>query len=189
MHTGNDLIFFEKLFKEYYPVLKLYASRYVNNNEVAEDIVQDVFFHVWENRNAIDFSAPMRPYLFKAIFNKSLNHSRSKYVKRNVSIEENIDYYIEKHIHSSVLPQEESLLLKEINTEINNCVNQLPEQCKKVFVLSRNIGLANKDIAAQLGLSVKTVEKHITKALKELKSHLKRQGYLEFILLIAASRI
>ncbi|MFN0257590.1 RNA polymerase sigma-70 factor [Pedobacter ureilyticus] len=188
MRTEEDLTFFEDLFKQYYATLKLYAMRYVNNKEIAEDIAQDVFFYVWENRAKIDFSAPIRPYLLKAIFNRSVNHSKSKYATVNVSIEENIDYYIEKYIQTSVMHQEDSLLLKEINAEITACVNELPEQCRKVFTLSRNIGLANKDIANQLDISVKTVEKHITKALKELKIHLQKQGYLEALLLLISCK-
>ncbi len=189
MNAKEDLIFFEDLFKQYYATLKLYAVRYVSNEEIAEDIAQDVFFYVWENRAKIDFTAPMRPYLLKAVFNRSINHSKSKYVKSNVSIEENIDYYIEKYIQSSVLHQEDSLLLKEINAEITACVSELPEQCRKVFTLSRNIGLPNKDIANQLSISVKTVEKHITKALKELKAHLQRKGYLEVIVLLLSYKL
>ena len=167
----------ENLFTQYYQILRAYALRYVQNQDAAEDIVQDVFFELWLRRNEIDFDLPMKAYLFKSVLNKSRNYIYDKRVKDKISFDSDNDIqFIDDYLQSFVVYQEDSLLLKDLDREIKTYVESLPEQCHRIFIMSRSLNLKNKDIALRLGISIKTVEKQITKALSGLRNHLKEKG-------------
>ena len=175
----------ENLFTQYYQILRAYALRYVQNQDAAEDIVQDVFFELWLRRNEIDFDLPMKAYLFKSVLNKSRNYIYDKRVKDKISFDSDNDIqFIDDYLQSFVVYQEDSLLLKDLDREIKTYVESLPEQCHRIFIMSRSLNLKNKDIALRLGISIKTVEKQITKALSGLRSHLKNNGLLSFFFLL-----
>mgnify|MGYP002596923339 CR=1 FL=1 len=159
----GELMLFQELFERYFRSLVTYAYRYVNDWNVSEDIVQDVFMALWVNRNEIDFEEPVKPYLYRATYNRSINHLNSVLVQRRVDHTDNLDELIYYEILS--YNQHDNLLLKEIEEEISSFVKTLPEQRKKVFLLSREENMKNKEIAFLLNISEKTVEKHITKAL------------------------
>lgn len=167
----QDFVFFEDLFNTYYCPLLAFANKYTNDRQASEDIVQDVFMALWIKRGSIDFSVPVKAYLYKATYNKSINYLNSLQANLNID-EENIKLQLQQKIISCDL--DESLLIKELSEEIIFCVDKLPEQCRKVFLLSRGKGLKNKEIALQLNISEKTVEGHISKALAELRIHLKK---------------
>ena len=176
-----NFLFFEELFHTYYGSLLLYASKYTNEKQAAEDIVQDVFTALWMKREEIDFNEPIKAYLFKATYNKSLNYLHS--TRKNINIdEEAIKYKLQQKIQS--FDQQDSILLKEITNEIESFVDTLPAQCRKVFLLSRGEGMKNKEIAKKLNISEKTVEGHISKALGELRIHLKVLDLMPAICLI-----
>ena len=150
----------ENLFTQYYQILRAYALRYVQNQDAAEDIVQDVFFELWLRRNEIDFDLPMKAYLFKSVLNKSRNYIYDKRVKDKISFDSDNDIqFIDDYLQSFVVYQEDSLLLKDLDREIKTYVESLPEQCHRIFIMSRSLNLKNKDIALRLGISIKTVEK------------------------------
>ena len=81
----------ENLLTQYYQILRAYALRYVQNQDAAEDIVQDVFFELWLRRNEIDFDLPMKAYLFKSVLNKSRNYIYDKRVKDKISLDSDND--------------------------------------------------------------------------------------------------
>lgn len=171
----------ENLFTQYYQILRAYALRYVQNQDAAEDIVQDVFFELWLRRNEIDFDLPMKAYLFKSVLNKSRNYIYDKRVKDKISFDSDNDIqFIDDYLQSFVVYQEDSLLLKDLDREIKTYVESLPEQCHRIFIMSRSLNLKNKDIALRLGISIKTVEKQITKALSGLRNHLKKMDCYPF---------
>jgi RNA polymerase sigma-70 factor (ECF subfamily) len=170
----------EKLFKSCYKPLRSYAYRFVNETCTAEDIVQDVFCGLWLRRNSIHFDNTelVKSYLFKAVYNRSINvlvHNRPNKLLALDKISE--AQTVENLPNSYVQDQEQQLLLKELDGEIVDFIKTLPLQRKKVFTLSRSIGLKNIEIAEQLGVSLKAVEKQISKALYELKKHLKSKGF------------
>jgi RNA polymerase sigma-70 factor (ECF subfamily) len=182
---AKELQFIKNSFLEFYSALCSYAYRYVENTANAEDIVQDVFLDVWRKRNEIDLSLPLKPLLYKLTKNKSIDFLRSAYYK-----EINLEDYkeinsLEEYVRSLIVSQEDQLHMEELTQTIQQCVEELPEQCQKVFILSRVTGLKNKEIAEQLDVSVKAVEKQITKALHEIRKHLKRKGLLAFFLLFS----
>ncbi|MDL2255757.1 RNA polymerase sigma-70 factor, partial [Parabacteroides sp. OttesenSCG-928-K15] len=170
MHTGQNMSFlFKQLFDHYFEQLVLYAFRFLNDWQAAEDMVQEVFLSLWINRSDVDFTEPMKPYLYKATYNKAMNYITSFSVQKRVNpatTDELINQVIMK------FNQYDNLLAKEIMHEITSCFETLPPQCQKVFMLSRQEGMKNRKIAELLGISEKTVEKHISKALSGIRQHL-----------------
>lgn len=176
--SHSELIFFEDLFNDYYALLVSYAYKFVNDKQVAEDIVQDVFMALWIKKDDIDFSEPIKPYLYKATHNKSLNYLGSLQLTQPL---ETCD--VDTQIHHEIIQynQSDSLLLKEMSEEIESFIETLPPQCKRVFKLSRSENKKNREIAVLLGISEKAVEKQISKALSELRLHLKKTGFISVL--------
>lgn len=176
----------EQLFRQYYKVLRTYAYRFLADGCVAEDIVQDVFFELWNKRNEIHFDGAVKSYLFKSVYNKCLNYLSSKTYVAQDSLEVTDESKIlESYLQSQQINQESSLLMNELQNEIDQVIQTFPEQCRKVFLLSREKNLKNKEIAEELDISVKAVEKHISKALKELRTQLKGKNVLLLIYLFS----
>ena len=161
----EDVKIFEKLFNTYYSGLVVYASRFTEDTPAAEDIVSDVFAALWEDRSALHLENT-KGYLFTAVRNRSLNYLaqlevRSQYQEEAMRKGEATgtltwDYYVEG----------------ELREAINKAVDTLPEQCKKVFVKSRFEHKNVNEIARELDLSPRTVEKHIEVALRKLRAEL-----------------
>lgn len=172
----GEFVLFQKLFEDYFRSLVTYSYRYVNDWSVGEDIVQDVFMALWINRDKIDFEEPIKPYLYRATYNRSINYLNSVSVQRRVDHADMLDELIDWEILS--YNQHDNLLLKEIEEEITSFVGTLPEQRKRVFLLSREENLKNKEIALRLNISEKAVEKHITKALSDIRTHLTETGLM-----------
>lgn len=191
MPAGNniqDLEMMEILFKRLYKPLRAYAFRLVNEMDVAEDIVQDVFFKIWLQRDTIRFEdQAVKSYLFKAVYTHALNALNQRqlhlYSLQSYQESEQLDQYLSSYYTQN---SENSLLLKELEREITTCIESLPPQCHKVFILSRTYGLKNREIAEQLGISIKAVEKQISKALSCLKEHLGKKGLISFLLFIVS---
>ena len=172
---------FEIIYKRYFQVLYNFSLHIVGKAEVAEDIVQDVFLSLWSNRNEVDYSVSTKPYLYTLTYRKSLDH-----LKRSES--KNIP--ISSHIHPldefyySIFMQDEDIYVNEMSSIIKHTIDSLPDKCKEVFRLSREKGMKNKEIAEKLNISVKAVEKQITKALADLRNQLREKGYLSLIYFI-----
>ncbi|MEQ9405042.1 MAG: RNA polymerase sigma-70 factor [Cyclobacteriaceae bacterium] len=157
---------FEALFREYFPYLCAFAKKYVSDQDECKDIVHNVFLNLWKNQDGIDLTAPIKPYLFKSVHNRCLNHIRDqKKIVRHDLIQnsESIPEYVESRDYL-----EES----ELEQKISKAVNGLPEKCQRIFRLSRFEGKKYKEIATIEGLSVKSVEEQMSKALKLLRQEL-----------------
>jgi RNA polymerase sigma-70 factor (ECF subfamily) len=174
------------LFRKYYVPLCSYARRYVGRKDVAEELVSDTFFNIWRNRDTLEIHTSVKGYLFHAVCNNSLNHLRK------LKKEEKLDDYFHDNqsenlgfaFTSEELPSD-SLIMKDLTETIDQAVNSLPPQQQAVFRLKRYEGKKNKEIAEIMGLSVKTVEMHLSKALITLRKNLKEYlpGFLIFMLL------
>jgi RNA polymerase sigma-70 factor (family 1) len=157
---------YEVLFKEYYVRLVIHARKYVNDIEIAKEIVQDLFVGIYEKRENLNINTSLSSYLYRAVQNRSINYlnaqkSRQKYAQHVLNTTENSDNSVENILGKSEL---ESALLKAIG--------ELPDKCRMIFKMNRFEGLTNSEIAEQLDLSKRTVETQISKALKILRSKL-----------------
>ncbi|MFV0271890.1 MAG: RNA polymerase sigma-70 factor [Macellibacteroides fermentans] len=181
----KEMVFFEKLFQEYYASLLSYANSFLNNKEVSEDITQDVFMSLWIKKNEINFDDPIKPYLYKSTYNKVINYLNSFEVKNKINDIDTVDNLINKEI--IIFNQLDSLFLEEIHREIESITEELSPQCKKVFILSRKMNLKNKEIAEFLSISEKAVEKNITKALNKIRAHLLKMDLISLFFCIVKS--
>lgn len=170
---------FESLFRSEYKGLCFFAQMYVKDSEAAREIVQDAFLGLWEKRETIDTSRNIRSYLTTGIRNKCLNYLRdNKKFHTNLLEIENLPANDEQpdSINSDHLTEQ------ELHTSIQTAISELPEKCREVFLLSRNENLKYREISEKLGISVKTVEAQMSKALQYLRTRL--AGYLKVMILI-----
>ncbi|TKG89589.1 RNA polymerase sigma-70 factor [Puteibacter caeruleilacunae] len=185
LRRGDEEIYIS-LFKEYYAALCAYSRRYVGRKDIAEEIVSETFFKIWENRKKITITTSVKSYLFQAVANNSLYHLRK--LKKEEKIE---DYFSDTESNNVGFSQiadnltDQSLLMQELTARIDDAINQLPPQQKQAFRLKRYEGKKNKEIAEEMGIAVKTVEMHLSKAMLSLRSDLKDYlpAFLLFMLL------
>lgn len=176
---------FDDLFRAYYKSLRAYAYRYVNDIFAAEDIVQDVFYQVWEKRDQLHKINSIRSYLFTAVFNQATNFSKHKKVEEQYQQQQNPEYFaIESYYQQQISNNSDSLVALELEEQITQIINEMPEQCKNVFILSRLHGLKNQEIANKLGVTLKAVEKQMTKALMLLRTKLKDYIVIFFLIVL-----
>jgi RNA polymerase sigma-70 factor (family 1) len=153
---------YELLFKYYYEPLCSHAVRFVYNKQVAEDIVADVFFTIWNKQLHDHISISFRAYLFTSVRNKCLTYLKWELDKEK---SEDLD---EDSISSALLP-DRIMELDELYLHLEKAINSFPPQCQKVFLMSRFEGKSYQEIASSLGISSKAVEAHISKALGLLR--------------------
>lgn len=166
-----DLRSFESIFRQYYQMLCSYAYRFVNDTDMAEEIVQELFYKLWEKRSEIQVTSSLKSYLFSAVHNRCL-----KFIEhRNVEAKYR-NYYL---LHGSEIDyhQQENSNAKELQGIIERTLDSLPDRCSRIFRLNRFEGLKYNEIAVKLSISVKTVEANMGKALKLLRRNLK--NYVE----------
>lgn len=170
---------YEEIFDDNYHRLYLLARRFVHNEEDAEDIVADVFYDLWRRINDIDLNGGITTYLYRAVSSRALNHLRHQNVAA-VRIE-TLEAINEKRLEFVSKENLEDIIhSKEIKKAIGLALTDLPDKCRKVFILSYVSGLKNSDIAETMDISVRTVESHIYKALRHLRARLKYLNLLIF---------
>jgi len=162
----DDYYAFEQLFLISYSPLKSFSKKIVHINEIAEELVSEVFFKIWNNRKAIVITSSPKSYLYAAVHNISLDHLRKD--KRYVFT--NIESAVA--IPSTFLDPQKGCEYDELQAKIEGAVAKLPRQCKQIFQLSREQGLRYNEIASKLQLSVKTIETQMGRALKSLRKSL-----------------
>lgn len=178
---------FEYLFKTYYPRLRGYAVRFVEDEETARDIIQECFMRFWEKREMLS-AVSVTSLLFAMVRNGCLN-----YLKHLSIVEKHQIEYLatidgeERLYHTDLsLDAEHKLLYTELQEQINIVIGQLPERSREVFLMSRFKGLKNREIADKLQISTTAVEKHISKALKSFSQHFKDKYPVDIYILIIA---
>lgn len=166
---------FDTLFRKYYPRLFAFANKFIQDEDISKDIVQEVFILVWEKRLTVKNSA-IEAFLYKIVRNHCLNFIRNLKVYENKNIRLENATKLEELYRIAIVKDEPYFLIEEeLNQEIENVLKKLPETCRKVFELSRIEGLMNKEIAERMNFSVKNVEKHISQALKAFNAYFERK--------------
>jgi RNA polymerase sigma-70 factor, ECF subfamily len=170
---AGDRKAFEVLFRKYYLRLRNYAYRITSDINFSEDIVQDLFFNLWSKKDLLQKVNSLDSYLRTSVHHGSINYLKEVIQKKGINIES--DQFIRfESLHLEILNYQRDIATeKELNTAIAKAIESLPEQCRVVFKLSRDLGLKYNDIAKELNISVKTVEKHISHALHFLRNSMK----------------
>lgn len=163
--SDGDKTAFEKLYKLYFPRLYSFALKIINDNELAKDVVQNVFIKIWETHSSFKQEEP-EAFLYKMVRNASLNYIRHLKVIDNLKSKVKDQYLGEELYYIDMVGNEPYILIeKELQKKVTQIMETLPKKCQLVFRLSRIDGFKNQEIADQLKISIKAVEKHITKAL------------------------
>lgn len=156
----------ESLFKSLYQRLCNYANTILNDIDESEEVVQQVFVQLWEKRETMEITTSVQSYLFRAVRNTSLN--KIKHAKVRQIYAEEVTAMAQQSEPATV-----TTFHNELQNQIHVAIESLPEQCRLVFKLSRFEELKYAEIAEQLGISIKTVENHMGKALKLMREQLK----------------
>lgn len=181
LKTGNEDAY-QYIYDRHYALLCHVANGYVKDHFLAETIVGDTIFHLWEIRETLEISVSIRSYLLRAVRNRCINYLNSEWEKREISF-------------SSLMPDEitddkmtisdshplGTLLERELEEEIYKAIDKLPNECRRVFDKSRFEGKSYEEISQELGISVNTVKYHIKNALASLQMNLSK--YLITLLL------
>ena len=176
LKQGDERVF-ESVFHEYYVPLCIHARRYVVEPELAEEVVQDMFFKMWERRDTLAINTSLNSYLYKAVTNHSLNFLR--YDKHLKKYQEFIGFHTDNsHMDSA----HEALVHSDLQRKLNKLVLQMPERRRMIFEMSRFEGLKYAEIADKLEISIKTVEGQMSKALEYMRVKLK--DYLPLLILL-----
>ena len=181
LKTGNEDAY-QYIYDRHYALLCHVANGYVKDQFLAETIVGDTIFHLWEIRETLEISVSIRSYLLRAVRNRCINYLNSEWEKREIAF-------------SSLMPDEitddkmtisdshplGALLERELEEEIYKAIDKLPNECRRVFDKSRFEGKTYEEISQELGISVNTVKYHIKNALASLQMSLSK--YLITLLL------
>lgn len=165
----------ELLFREHYEGLGRYAISFLKNQVAAEEVVQKLFVNLWEKKDELHI-LDVKAYLYRSVYNSCMNElKKAQREKKHVAISENV------HVQSTDLAHNK-VLLNDLELQINQALDRLPDKCGEVFRLSRQQDLSYKEIAEHLDISIKTVENQMGKALRIMRVEM--QSYLTECLLI-----
>lgn len=157
---------FEQVFKSHFKALHAYACTILKEEAMAEEIVQQVFFKLWEKKDQLEIIQSLKAYLYRSVYNECLNYLKHQKVKQT---HKSHTIYTTQEGAENVAGK---LQAKELERKIAEALNQLPEQCRTIFQMSRFEELKYREIADRLNLSVKTIENQMGKALKIMRMQL-----------------
>ena len=159
---GVDVVAYERLFHRYYPMVFNFTKAMVKSPAIAEDIAQNSFMKLWVNRFTLQPDLSVKNYLYVIARNEAINYLRSAQTK-------NVGLGVQQEAHHQEPTIDDWMSYAETNTLIKNNIEALPPQRRTIFKMSRYDHMSNIEIAVKLNLSVRTVEKHIELALKDLR--------------------
>jgi RNA polymerase sigma-70 factor (ECF subfamily) len=172
LKSGDEKAY-KYVYDHHYILLCKIAKEFLKDDFLAETIVGDAIFHLWEVRNKIEISSSLRCYLVKMVRNRCINHLNLKYVKMEGTLpsSNSDDFWSDNYFISKDNPLG-ALLEEELEQEMYDSIERLPEECQVVFKKSRFEEKKYQDIADELGITVNTVKYHIKNALKRLEADL-----------------
>lgn len=180
LKKGDDKAY-KFLFDHHYAVLCKFANELIQDPFIAETIVGDLIFHLWEIREKIEITTSLRTYLMRATRNRCYNHLAKKNVRYETSLSQLDIKFLDNYTESKEHPLG-MLLEKELEDEIICSVNRLNPECKRVFIESRFENKNNEEIATELGISINTVKYHIKNALASIRQDLEK--YITALILL-----
>lgn len=168
---------FSEIYDRYWAVLYLHAKRMLRDDDEAQDIVQELFTHLWKKSADLDFNIKLSSYLYKAVRNRIFNHLEHRKVVH--------DYQrsLIEFMDSSVAAADELVRERELALIIEQEIQALPAKMREVFELSRKQHLSYKEIGAQLGISEHTVKRQVSNSLSILRTKLGVSAVVIFLLL------
>jgi RNA polymerase sigma-70 factor (ECF subfamily) len=164
---------FEFLFKGYYSGLCKYARNIVHEETSAEDLVMDIFTRIWESPEKLVISTSVSGYLYQCVHNHCINYltrKRKQFSELTAETIEKLNVLAPQDISTDPLA---GINLVELTKKIEQSIEHLPPECRKIFIMSRTEELSHKEIASQLGISENTVKVQIYRALNKLHLLLK----------------
>lgn len=165
IRQGNERVY-ETIFRKHYQALCNYACGILKDMDDAEEVVQSIFLKLWEQREGIEISVSLKSYLYRAVHNICLN--RLKHLKIQETYRQYVGDYLEETFDSATDIMDKN----ELENRISEALEKLPEQCRLIFKMSRFEELKYQEIADKLGLSIKTIENQIGKALRIMRTEL-----------------
>lgn len=169
----------ELLFRRYYTNLCNHAIRFVHSDEVAEDIVSEVFAAFWQSRTFEIITTSYRAYLYKAVRNRSYN-----YLKWDLNRTSPLETAVTPFVAQALNPCD-ALLYSELHQQVERIVQEMPPQCRKAYLLKRVEGKTLEEIATELQITPKSVEALITRAIARLRNGLKDSWFIYLALLLS----
>lgn len=163
---NGDKTAFESIYIKYHVLLFDFIMSRLHSAEVSEDIIQNIFLNVWQNRRSLNHEGNLRAYLYQCARNAISNYIRHRDIKHRYLKEQELSE------NNSPTPEKE-LIYTELKKYFTKAVNELPAKRREIFLYAFVDGLSRKDIADRLGISIKTVEDHLWKAMKFIRRSIK----------------
>jgi RNA polymerase sigma-70 factor (ECF subfamily) len=180
LQLGNEIAF-ESIFKKHFAGLCLFAEHFLKDSDASEEIVEDFFCNLWETGKYATINSSLRGFLYKGVYNDCLKYLRHKKVEQKY-LEEQY-YFHDKEILEGASNDYPSvnLVIRELEEKIASVIESLPDQCRKIFCMSRYESKSYQEIANELNLSINTVKTQMSRALQKLRIELS-----EYLLILAA---
>ncbi len=178
LYTADSESTFENVFRSHFKNLHIYACSIVKDEVIGEEMVQNVFCKLWEKRDQLQVQGSIKSYLYRSVHNESLN-----WLKQQKGRARHHTYIASQG--TTVQPATDGASYSELKKKVLSVMDELPEQCRMVFHLSRFEELNYQEISETMGITVSTVKNHMNKALRVLRSRL--TDYLPILLLLIAN--
>lgn len=167
----GDIEAFKQMYLKYHPILIEFIFVHLHCNATSEELVQNIFLNVWEKRNFLRTDGNLKAYLYQCARNAIKNHLRYQKIRDHYAIEQDM-------VQEYSWTPESELLYIELKENFENAIDELPTKRRIIFLYAFQDGLPRKKIAEKMGISIKTVEDHLWKALKHI-----RQSISEYMLI------
>jgi RNA polymerase sigma-70 factor, ECF subfamily len=165
------------IFDQYFGFLVHEIHRYIKDEDTCKDIAQEVFAEIWRKRTNINIETSLKAYLRRAGYNRAMNQIKAN---KRLQLDNDSDYHLDILAEQPIETNFDSINIS-LEDRLHQTINLLPEKCRIVFNLSRFEQKSHKEIAEELGISVKTIENQITKALKFLREEMHKFKHLSAI--------
>lgn len=159
--VSGDHDAFRKIFMEYFPKVKFFIRQIIKSEIISEELSQDIFMKIWENRESLTKIDSFNSYLYRMSKNAALNHLRRLYLEES---------YLNNYSEQTEVTIEEEIYARDIELLEKLAINNMPKKRRAIYEMSRKDGLTNDEIAIRMNISKKTVENHLNLALKDLRN-------------------